>query len=192
MGKRGPPRRAKPDRPGRTTLNGMQERFAHEYVIDFNATQAAIRAGYSTNRAGQTGFMLLKHRHVSALVDKLRAEQRAKAKMSADEVLEEMTRIARSRIGRVFGQDGELKGIHQLDDDAQAAIASVETRIELTGPRDDKASERVTKIRLWDKVAALRTLAQVHGLIGADVQVNLGADLASKLAAARKRKRGGQ
>ena len=49
-------------------LTPKQTRFAEEYLLDMNATQAAIRAGYSEKTAGAQGFELLKKPEVQALV----------------------------------------------------------------------------------------------------------------------------
>lgn len=57
-------------------MNPKQERFAHEYVVDHNAAAAARRAGYSSNRAKQTGSRLLTLPDVAQLIEKLDAEKR--------------------------------------------------------------------------------------------------------------------
>lgn len=179
-----------PDR----ALSDMEDRFAHEYVIDLNATQAAKRAGYSAKTCHVQGPRLLQKVSVRSLVDKLLAEQRARAKMTADEVLEELAKLARSNVKNLFvteqDEDGKPKvrmlRPDELSDDAAAAIASIET--------DNIAGDviQVAKVKHWDKHAALRTLAQIHKLVGAEVEVNLGNDIAQRLAAARKRARKGE
>ncbi|SUV40803.1 Terminase small subunit [Avibacterium paragallinarum] len=47
-------------------LTDKQKRFVEEYLIDLNATQAAIRAGYSKNRASELGYQLLQKNYSSA------------------------------------------------------------------------------------------------------------------------------
>ncbi|MBK9446194.1 MAG: terminase small subunit [Betaproteobacteria bacterium] len=62
-----------------TNLNPKQRQFIAEYLIDFNATQAAIRAGYSKKTAGSQGFDLLKKPEIAAAVAKGQAKQLDKA-----------------------------------------------------------------------------------------------------------------
>lgn len=192
MAKSGPPSgRAKARGPARD-LTDMQERFCYEYIKDLNATQAATRAGYSAKTANEQGARLLVQVSVRSLIDKLLAEQRAKAKMTADEVLEELAKLARSNIKRLFvtetGDDGKprtrMMRPDEMHDDDAAAIAGMEV---ITDP--DGVPILTVKTKHWDKHAALRTLAQIHKLIGAEVEVNLGNDIAQRLAAARKRAR---
>lgn len=76
-------------------LNGRQERFCLEYIIDSNATQAAIRAGYSEKTAYSIGQRLMKHVEVRARVDELLAEIKSSKIADATEVLETLTRVLR-------------------------------------------------------------------------------------------------
>lgn len=192
MRKYGPMSGTKPPKGPDKKLSDMEDRFCHEYVIDLNATAAAKRAGYSAKTAHVQGPRLMQKVSVRSLVDKLLAERRAKAKMTADEVLEELAKLARSNIKRLFvtepGDDGQprtrmLRPDEMHDDDA-AAIAGMEV---ITDPNG--VPILTVKTKHWDKHAALRTLAQIHKLIGAEVEVNLGNDIAQRLAEARKRAR---
>lgn len=195
--KSGPyPRTRKPKGPAKD-LTDRQERFAYEYVRDLNGTQAAIRAGYSTKGADVQASKLLGLVSVHVLVERLRAEQLAKLTMSREETLAEIAKLARSDIRHAFrevdGDDGQkrIRMLSPLEMDAEhsAALAGVEV---LTSGGDDNQVFVTTKVKHWDKVSALRIMAQHHKIIGADVEVNLGADLAQRLAQARKRARGEQ
>lgn len=77
-------------------LNPKQQAFAREYSVDHNATQAAIRAGYSENGAGQTGFTLLKNPEIQALIAEYEAEAEARAEVSRDWVLRGLKREAQN------------------------------------------------------------------------------------------------
>ncbi|MDP0495695.1 MAG: terminase small subunit [Verrucomicrobiota bacterium JB024] len=68
-------------------LSGKHERFAQEYVVDLNATQAAIRAGYSDKSAHVTGARLLKNAKVAARITELQAELSESTKVTAEYVL---------------------------------------------------------------------------------------------------------
>lgn len=171
-------------------LTPLQERFCYEYVIDYNATQAAIRAGYSKGTADTQGPRLLDNVGVHSLIERLRAEQRERLKMTADEVLEELAKIARSNIKRVF-KDGKILSPDDMPDEVAAAVESFEARLEFAD--DGAPPEEIRRIKMHGKIPALRILAQHHKLIGAEVEVNLGGvELANRLAAARKRNRKGE
>ena len=64
-----------------------QQRFIDEYLIDFNATQAAIRAGYSEDTAKQQGSRLLSNVDVRAAIDTAIRERSSRALLSQDAVL---------------------------------------------------------------------------------------------------------
>jgi phage terminase small subunit len=75
-------------------LNPKQRRFVAEYLIDLNATQAAIRAGYSKKNADVTGPRLLGNVGVAAAVAAGTSKQLATAELTAARVLEEIRRLA--------------------------------------------------------------------------------------------------
>ena len=75
------------------TLNEKQQRFIDEYLVDLNATQAAIRAGYSPSTARQQGSRLLTHADIQTAVTE-RQEQRAeRVQVSQDYVLESILEV---------------------------------------------------------------------------------------------------
>ncbi|MCA0980227.1 terminase small subunit [Exiguobacterium aestuarii] len=74
-------------------MNARQQRFCDEYLVDLNATKAAIRAGYSEKYAGQNADKLLKNTKIRNYIDaRLNAKERSLI-ASQDEVLETLTRI---------------------------------------------------------------------------------------------------
>jgi phage terminase small subunit len=78
-------------------LTPKQERFCREYVIDLNATQAAIRAGYSKRTAGEVGYENLRKPQIARRIAEVVNEANKKAEMSAEEVLSHLADIARAR-----------------------------------------------------------------------------------------------
>lgn len=78
-------------------LNDKQQRFADEYLIDLNATQAAIRAGYSEKTAGAQAARLLKNVNVSAYISERMANQEEETIASADEVMRYLTSVIRGK-----------------------------------------------------------------------------------------------
>lgn len=75
-------------------LTEKQKRFCEEHLIDLNATQAAIRAGYSPKTAEQTAARLLRNVKVQNYINELRKEQSQRTGINADTVLKELEKIA--------------------------------------------------------------------------------------------------
>lgn len=75
-------------------LNDKQERFCQEYLIDCNATQAAIRAGYSEKTAGSTGSENMQKPEIRARIEELQAEQTERTEITADFVLSGLKEVA--------------------------------------------------------------------------------------------------
>ena len=101
--------------------------------------------------------------------------------------MQEITRIARSSIKRAFSPTGKMLSPLDIDEDAAAGISSFEVQSSLS--EIGAAPDAIRKIKLWDKMAALRFMGMHHRLIGPEVQINVGAELADRLARARKRAR---
>ena len=70
-----------------TALTDKKERFCREYVIDYNQTKAAIRAGYAEKSAAKKGCELMKEQEVKAYVLQLQKEQKERLMLTADRVL---------------------------------------------------------------------------------------------------------
>lgn len=94
-------------------LSPRQERFTLEYMIDLNATQAAIRAGYKAANANVVGPKLLTHPNVAKAITKAQARMAARSEMKADEVNERLAAMAR---GEINSKETEERGWekHQL------------------------------------------------------------------------------
>jgi phage terminase small subunit len=76
------------------SLTDKQEQFAQEYIIDLNATQAAIRAGYSEKTAGEQGSRLLKNVKVLTRIDELKQERAERNQLDQDWVLTRLRQIS--------------------------------------------------------------------------------------------------
>ena len=93
-------------------LTDKQAAFAREYVIDFNASAAALRAGYSQRTAGRIAAELMQDARVQAEIQRLTAAKAARASMEADEVVEQLVNIVRSDISDVM-----TWGMSEVEDD---------------------------------------------------------------------------
>lgn len=118
--------------------------FVREYLVDLNATQAAIRAGYSKSRADAIGYDLLRNTEISAEIARLMAERSARVELKSDRVLKEISRILCADIRKIMHPNGRIKMPHELDDDTAAAIASFKLK-----------ADGEIEYKFWDKNSAL-------------------------------------
>jgi phage terminase small subunit len=138
-----------------------QQRFVEEYVLDLNAKQAAIRAGYSPKTAEVQGSRLLSNAKDRLAVTAGMAARSKRTEVAGARALLEIARIGFSDLRRVFHDDGRLKHPHEWDDDTAASVASIEIATRNVG---DGTIEYIRRIRLWDKGKALEQLAKHLGL----------------------------
>jgi phage terminase small subunit len=140
-------------------LTARQRRFVEEYLVDLNATQAAIRAGYSPRTARAIGHENLTKPDIQAAVERAMAERGERVQITARQVLDEVALIAFSDIRDIdFGPDGQL--VERTPGASRAVAAYAWSH--RAGP-----SKRRTRraVRLWNKIAALRLLMQHFGLL---------------------------
>lgn len=131
-------------------------RFVQEYAKDLNATQAAIRAGYSTRTAKGQASRLLSNRRIRSQVDALLAEVTRSNKITVERTLKEIARLAYSDIRKLYDAHGSLRPMHELDDDAAALLAGVETEELFAGSGGDRVHIGYTrKVKTWSKTKAL-------------------------------------
>src|SRR5262245_33261070 len=145
-------------------MTPKQERFVAEFLVDLNATQAAIRAGYATASARQIAAENLSKPDIEAAVAAGKAQQLAAAGLSAVRTLEEIRRIGFSDVGALFDEVGRLKPMRDLPPAVRACIASIKTtKKNLTV--GDGTQEDVVEVRLWDKLRSLELLSRHFGLL---------------------------
>ena len=150
-------------------LAPMQSVFVQEYLIDLNATQAAIRAGYSAKTAEQQGYQLLQKPSVQAAIAARQKEREQRTAVAADRVLLEAARLALFDPRKLFNDDGSPKEITELDDDTAAAVAGIEVVEQFEGSGKDRVFVGyLKKYRIADKNSALEKLFRHHGLYERD------------------------
>ena len=155
-------------KPPTETLRPKHARFVQEYLVDLNATQAAIRAGYSAKTADREGYRLLRNAEISAAVQAGQQARLQEAGLTATRVLEELRRVGFMNIRGLFEADGRLKPVTEWSEEHLAAVASVDI---VTVAREDAPPAQVHELRLWNKVAALDTLAKHFGLLKERLEV---------------------
>ncbi len=136
-------------------MTPKQRRFVSEYLVDMNAKQAAIRAGYSKRNPGPIGWMLLHKR--PAVIEAISKELLAREKrtlISGDRVLQQLARIAFADV-RELAQAGDsgvdVTSLKSLSDDLAAAI------VELS------VNGKTVRLKL-SRIEALKALARHLGL----------------------------
>ena len=139
-------------------LTPKQARFVEEYLIDFNATQAAIRAGYSKKTAGAIGSENLQKPEIIKALAQGSNEVIEQCGLSKERVIQELSRLALGDVRKLYSPNGSLKPIHELDDDTAAMIGGIEV-VEIGN--EDGVVGRTKKVKLWDKNTAL-TNAMKH------------------------------
>ena len=175
-----------------------------EYLVDLNATQATIRAGYSKRTAQTQSSRLLSNVMVSAAVSKGKAKQLEKCESNVGEavakgaartlrklevtqerVLREVAALAFSSVKELVDADDKLLPISQWSREAAAAVSSVEIakRHLVAG---DGVREDVVKIRLWDKTRSLGDLMKHLGLLVDRVDVRVDVEVAKGLQRGRE------
>lgn len=159
-------------------MTKKQKRFVEEYLIDLNATQAAIRAGYSPDSAKEIGSENLTKPNIANAIDQVLAERSRRTGVNADRVVRELAKIAFVNAKDVIDFDSATLTAN-ADNDDTAAIQSVKVK---TFGEDGLERE----IKLADKLKALELLGKHLGMfkdkveLGGTVQTemtNLGAIL---------------
>jgi phage terminase small subunit len=147
--------------PKEKQLTPKQAAFCAEYMIDLNATKAAIRAGYSEKTAASIGQENLRKPEIQREISELMAERAKRVEVSADTVLSELLKIATVDIGLAFKEDGSLKEIHDMPVEIRRAISGVDVFEEFEGRGEDREQVGWTKkVRFWDKTKALEMLGR--------------------------------
>ncbi|MFP4598038.1 MAG: terminase small subunit [Persicimonas sp.] len=156
-------------------LSIQQRRFVEEYCVDFNASGAARRAGYSEKTAGQQGHRLLKNVEIMGAISK-RLEHMG---MSAAEATSRMTDMARAdfRYFTSVSDDGRVR-IDLTTPEAQAMMHVIK-KVKQTERRfgeDGAIIEFKTEVELHDAKDALHKILQAHGAYTERVDVTSDGD----------------
>lgn len=156
-------------------LTARQKRFVEEYLLDLNATKAAIRAGYTKDNAQQAGSEILSNPVVKEAVNKAMERRSARTAIKSDRVLKELALIAFSDLGQIMDFTGEslvLKSANEIPDFARRAIQSVKIRKIVRSDDDGETEETITELKLWNKDSALAKLAAHLGVATEQVDLN--------------------
>jgi phage terminase small subunit len=145
----------------------MQQRFVEEYLIDLNATQAAIRAGYSERNSGKIGPELLGKTSVIDALREARTKQSKRTQITSDRVLLELAKIGFANMADYMrvGEHGDpVLDFSNLTRDQAAALIEVTVEDFLDGRGEDAREVRRVKFKLADKKGALVDIGKHLGM----------------------------
>ena len=145
-------------------MTKKQRRFTEEYLIDLNATQAAIRAGYSPDTAYSIGQENLKKPEIKTRIAKAMAERSRRTGVNADRVGMELAKIAFVNANDMIDVDAATKKPDAAPEDT-AAIQSVKVK---TFGEDGLERE----IKMADKLKALELLGKHMGMFKDKVELS--------------------
>lgn len=153
-------------------MTPKQESFVREYLVDLNATQAAIRAGYSIRTAESIGFENLRKPGIADAIAAAKEARARRVEITADRVLKELARIAFFDPRRLLQSDGRPIPLQELDDDTAAAVAGVDVLEEYEGSGDERVLiGHVKKYKIADKNTALTNAMRHLGMLKEKIEV---------------------
>lgn len=153
-------------------LTEKQKRFCDEYLVDLNATQAAIRAGYSPKTANEQGARLLANVSVQEAIAKAMAERSRRTGVNQDRVIQELARIAFVNPQDVINPEDASVREDAAEDDL-ACIQSVKVKT-MDGA---KGTSMEREVKLNDKMKALELLGKHLGMFKDKVELDTDIDL---------------
>jgi phage terminase small subunit len=129
-------------------LEPKQQAFCEEYIIDFNGTQAAIRAGYSERTAGSIASENLQKPEIQAEIHRQIENRSKRTEITQDRVLLEIARLAFNDPRKAFDEEGKLLPVQEWPDDVAAAISAIKVTEART---EDGDICQVKEVKFWDK-----------------------------------------
>lgn len=151
----------------KSILTGKQERFCYEYCIDFNATQAAIRAGYNEKNAYSIGSQNLRKLQIESKIKEMQANLAETSGISALRVLREHEKLAFSSIAHLHNTWIERTDFETLTKEQKDSIKSISTKILKrnigTQEEPDIVDVEYVKIELYDKQKSLDSISKMLG-----------------------------
>jgi phage terminase small subunit len=158
-----------------TELTAKQKRFCEEYLIDLNATQAAIRAGYSAKTAHAIGQENLRKPIIEAFIRECQQKQSERTQITADMVIQELAKIGFSNITdylKIEEREIKLKKKGKGEKIKYNDVTVFRTDQVDKGKMAVVSEIRQTKegisIKLHDKVKALEDLGKHLGIFEKD------------------------
>lgn len=148
-------------------LTKRQQLFIDEYLIDLNATQAAIRAGYSAKTADQQGSRMLANVKVQQAVAEAMAVRSKRTGVNQDRVVLELAKLAFVKMTDLVDSYGRIRD--DATDDDLACIESVKYK----SSESDTWSSVEREVKISSKLKALELLGKHLGMWNDKLDVNI-------------------
>ena len=145
-------------------LTPKQERFAHEYVVDLNAKQAAIRTGHKASGATRAGYTYLNTPNVKKYIDRLLAKKAKEVEITHTDIIQELIKIGFSNLQDYLTADNQPADLQQVGNDKTACLSGIKIN---TTTKGDVITSRV-EFKLHDKIRALEKLSRQLGFVKPD------------------------
>lgn len=148
-------------------LTAKQQRFVEEYLVDLNATQAAIRSGFSAKNADKIGSQLLGKTRVAEAIAEAQEKRSKRTAITQDMVLKELAKLAFANISDYMrvSEDGlAYTDLSQLTRDQAAAIHEFTIDEYAEGRGEDSREVKRVKLKLADKRQALVDVGRHLGM----------------------------
>lgn len=137
-------------------LTAKQQRFCEEYLIDLNATQAAIRAGYSEKTAKEIASENLTKPNIAEFIQKALEERSERTKVDADYVLNRLSEIDNMSVRDIMNDDMTLKPLSEWPDVWCSSISAIDVSELVAGQKDSEVAISFIKKLKWpDTMKAL-------------------------------------
>ncbi|KJO83830.1 terminase small subunit [Enterobacter hormaechei] len=141
-------------------LTDKQEMFCREYLIDLNATQAAIRAGYSAKTANRTASENLSKPDIQSRIAELKAQRNDLVGINATYVLNRLVEIDQMDVLDILKDDGGLKMIHEWPKVWRTTLSGLDILTTVTNFDETTMENILKKIKWPDKVKNLELLGK--------------------------------
>lgn len=150
-------------------LTNKQIAFCREYILDWNATQAAIRAGYSKKTAQEIGAQNLSKLIIQSHIQECKNNLEEIAGISRLRVIQEHAKLAFSSIAHLHNTWIERKEFESLTDDQRSCISEISTQTRTVFEYDTESKKKkpveieFVKIKLYDKQKSLDSISKILG-----------------------------
>lgn len=143
--------------------NAKHERFAQARASGMTVDAAYVKAGYKPHRSNASRMSA--NDNIAERIDEILNAGAERAEIDAGQIFTEAARIALSDIRSLFDNSGNLKPVHELDDDTARAIKKIKVTTK-PSTQDDGNLTHVTEIEFWPKMDAIGKLGRHFKLFG--------------------------
>ena len=139
----------------------MEKLFVAEYLVDFNKTQAAVRAGSKAKNPKTIGFEMYLRPHIRAAIDWHIEQRFSLAEVTSERVIRETAMVAFADMAPIFNDDGSVRPFIEWPEHCRRAVAGMDIDELFEGVGDSREQVGITKkFRQWDKMKGLELLGK--------------------------------